>query len=228
MDVLQIEGLRWSIPPQKGEAGREVLQGADLSVRPGEIVTLEGPSGSGKTVLGTSALRLRPPPVGGRIVWGETDVTHLGTQALRPLRPHFQGMLQHTGALLPPFLKLRDAMLESLRLVRQTPWEPAEIESVASLLGIEHLLGRFPRHLSGGEQRRASLARLILVRPTFAFVDEPDAGLDGPSQVEVMRSIRELVSQPGAGVLRVTHQADLATAFSDRRLRLEGGQVHDI
>jgi putative ABC transport system ATP-binding protein len=200
----------------------------DLRIQSGELVTLEGPSGAGKTVLGTCALRLRPPPESGQILWGDHDVTQRSSRALRPLRRTYQGMLQHTGALLPPFMRLRSAMLESLRAVRCSAWTLEEIDEVAALLGIESLLERYPRHLSGGEQRRASLARLILVRPAFAFIDEPDAGLDGPSQVEVMRSICTLVSETGAGVLLVTHQADLAAAFSDRRLRLEGGRVHEL
>lgn len=232
MSVLRACDLRYALPVSRsGETPRLLLRGVDVQIEGGELVTLEGPSGAGKTVLGTSVLRLRPPPSSGQIFWGSDDVTNASPGSLRSLRRTYQGMLQHTGALLPPFLRLRAALLESVRAVRTAPVADAgaeEIEQVAELLGVSHLLGRYPRHLSGGEQRRASLARLILVRPAFAFIDEPDAGLDGPSAVEVMRAIRTLVSETGAGVLLVTHQADLAAAFSDRRLRLEGGQVSEV
>ena len=229
MTVLRIEGLTTFLPgrsPAQGDA--PLHRELEMEVGPGELVTLEGPSGSGKTVLGTTALRLRPPPHAGSVFWGETEVAALSMRALRPLRRTHQAMLQHTGALLPPYLTLRSAMKESLKAVRRGDWSDREIEEVSELLGISSLLHRFPRHLSGGEQRRASLARLMLIRPALAFVDEPDAGLDGISQVEVMQALRSLVDETGAGVLLVTHQADLAIQFSDRRLKLEGGRVHAL
>lgn len=227
--ALEVQGLVTYLPGESAAAGSAPLhEGLDLSLKPGEIVSVEGPSGTGKTVLGTTLLRLRPPPAEGRILWSGEDVTELSAAELQPKRAEHQAMLQHTGALLPPYQTVRQGMEESLAVIAGREPEERVLRDVAERLGITHLLERYPRHLSGGEQRRASLARLMLVRPRLAFVDEPDAGLDAVTQVEIMVAIRALVEETGAAILLVTHQAHLAATFADRQLRLAERRLHEV
>ncbi len=208
--LLFADGLTWSRPD-----GTPVLAGAALRVDAGEVVALRGPSGSGKTVLGTTLLRLRDVARPGRVVWDDTDVTDASPRALRPLRARFQGLLQHTGALLPSWTTVGEALRETIRTVGGDDARAAEL---TDRLGLDDLLDRHPASLSGGEQRRASLARVLLARPAFAFIDEPDAGLDPLSCDEVLTLIREAASTDGVGVLLVTHRDDLAERFADRTL----------
>ena len=93
---------------------------------------------------------------------------------------------------------------------------------VADQLGLTPLLDRLPRHLSGGEQRRAGLARVLLAQPAAAVVDEPDAGLDAPSQVAVLTLLRDRCDA-GMACLLITHQRGLARRFADRVLHLDQG-----
>jgi peptide/nickel transport system ATP-binding protein len=225
--VLRGRALSWTRPDRAG-AGGVVLAGADVEVRRGELVALSGPSGSGKTVLGSLLLRLRALGGGGRVHWDEHDVSHEPPWRLQPLRASFQGMLQYTAAVLPPFFTVGEALMETARQVRRQRDRAAEsVASIAQRLGIEGLLDRAPRFLSGGEQRKASIARLVLARPVFAFVDEPDAGLDPLSQQETMALLREAVDRDGVGMLLVTHNAGLSARWADRRLSLQGGVLVD-
>jgi ABC-type glutathione transport system ATPase component len=219
--VLKAEGIRWS----PGDSGHRVLAGVDLQVDPGELVALEGGSGAGKTVLGTLLLRLRPLQAG-RLRWGEQDVTALSLRRLHPLRRRFQGMLQQGDALLPPYRTLRQLFDETARHVCRPRAEEGRVGEVVDRLGLTALLDRYPRYLSGGEQRRAGLARVLLTRPEFLLVDEPEAGLDPLSRREVFHLIRQLADRDGVGVLLVTHRPGLARRVADRRLLLAEGRLH--
>jgi ABC-type multidrug transport system ATPase subunit len=221
--VIEGRGLRWWRPGAAG-GDREVLGGVDLAVDAGEFVCLEGPSGAGKTVLGSLLLRLRPLTPGGRVHWAGEDVSRLPAMALRPLRPAFQALLQHTGALLPPYLTVAEALAETARYV-QSGGTPGDVADLCDALSLAHLLHRHPRHLSGGEQRRASLARVLLARPRFAFVDEAEAGLDPLSQREVLDLLQQRVRRDGLAVLLVSHHPGTVRRYADRALHLEGGQL---
>ncbi len=227
--VVRAEGLRWRRPQALPDEG-EILRGVDVEMAAGELVAVSGPSGVGKSVLGSMILRLRAVQ-GGRVWWGEHDVTELDAGTLQPLRAHFQGLLQQTGAILPPFMTVRQSLLETVVYVGGDNQRGAaameSVLAVADRLGITRLLDRYPRFLSGGEQRKSGVARLLLARPTFAFVDEPDAGLDPVSQHEVLKLLRQAVDETGVSMLLVTHSAVLAELYADRRIMLRGGELHE-
>lgn len=226
--IVRGEGLCWTRPPRGDSPAQLVLQDAVIDVQPGEMVAVSGPSGIGKSVLGSLLLRLRAVPAPGRVFWGETDVTSLTGRRLQSLRAGFQGLLQHTGAILPPFCSVEESLLETLRHVRRVPRSEGRerARDVAKLLGIDDLLHRRPRFLSGGEQRKAGVARLLLSEARFAFVDEPDSGLDPVSQHDVVGELRRVVDRTGMGMLVVTHNARLARRYADRRLVLREGRLH--
>lgn len=213
------EHLTWSRPD-----GGVVLRDVSLGVAAGEVVALRGPSGAGKTVLGTTLLRLRPVHAPGRVLWEDQDVTNAPASRLQPLRTRVQGLPQHTAALLPPWLTVREALVETARHVGG---EEARIPELAQRLGVADLLDRRPRGLSGGELRRASLARVLLSRPAFAFVDEPDAGLDPLTRREVLGLLRTAADE-GTGILLVTHEAELAARLADRTVELREGRLAGV
>lgn len=214
--VLSASGLGFSM------GQRPVFAAVGLSLAPGELVALEGPSGAGKTVLGTMLLRLRPVPRPGGVHWGDEEVTSASMSALRPLRPRYQALLQHAAANLPPYMTVGEALAETARHVARVGGEP--LAAVAEELGIAALLDRKPRFLSGGEQRRAGLARVLMANPTFAFVDEPDAGLDPAAKLAALTLLRRRCDA-GMACLLVTHEPGLAARFADRRLRLQDGRL---
>jgi ABC-type glutathione transport system ATPase component len=226
--IVRAEGLCWTRPPRGDAPAQRVLQDASISVEPGELLAISGASGVGKSVLGSLVLRLRRVPSPGRVHWGEDEVTALSARRLQPLRAGFQGLLQHTGAILPPFCTVEESLVETARHVRKVGRAEARerVREVADLLGIAALLQRRPRFLSGGEQRKSGVARLLLSEARFAFVDEPDSGLDPVSQHDVVGELRRAVDRTGMGMLVITHNAMLARRYADRRLVLSGGSLH--
>ncbi len=222
--ILSARGLGWTSPH-----GRGVLKDASLNLLPGEIVLLQGASGAGKTVLGTLLLRLRPL-LRGSLHWGNHDVTSLSPSRIRPLRQRFQGLLQHAEALLPEDMTVGQCLTESAQGVALLPRKEARrrISGLMDRLPISSLLPRLPRTLSGGEQRMVSLARVLLVRPCFAFLDEPDTGLDPLSLQGVVSLIEDFSMRDGTAFLWVTHHPTLHHALPRaRRLMLKEGRLHE-
>ncbi len=230
LPVIRARSLRWRRPGSNADAP-DILNGVDVDMFPGELVAVSGPSGVGKSVLGSLILRLRNLSEGSELFWGDRDVSHLGARALQPLRTDYQGLLQQTGAILPPFRTVRQSLLETVQYVDSSvpvgEVAEARVVEVAERLGIARLLDRHPRFLSGGEGRKSGVARLLLARPRFAFVDEPDAGLDPVSQHEVLKLLREVVDEMGVSMLLVTHSAVLAKVYADRRIVLRRGELHE-
>lgn len=217
--VITGEKLAWA--PAGGMA---VLRSATIMLRRGEVVALQGSSGAGKTVLGTLLLGLRKP-TSGAVSWAGS--TAVGPAAPPAVRRRYQMLPQHTAALLPPFQKVRAALGETARWVRG---EPVDIEGHPWLarLGCGALLDREPGTLSGGEQRRLSLLRVLLAEPHFAFVDEPDAGQDPETAEEVLALIAQWSHERGVAALVVTHHAGLAARYADRRCELCEGVLDAV
>ncbi len=226
--VVRGEALSWTRPARGSSPALVVLKDAEVSIQPGELVAVSGPSGIGKSVLGSLLLRLRHVPQPGQVYWGEQAVGQLAARELTPLRARYQGLLQQTSAVLPPFCTLEESLRETLKHVCGIRGAEAldRIRPVTDLLGITALLHRRPRFLSGGEQRKSGVARLLLTDPRFAFVDEPDSGLDPVSQHDVLGELRAAVDLTGMGMLVVTHNAMLANRYADRRLLMKDGRLH--
>jgi ABC-type multidrug transport system ATPase subunit len=228
--ILRVRDLRWGLVERRGWGGSPdehvVLRGVDLTVARGEIVGLVGANGAGKTSLGLAALRLLDG-VRGRVLWGENDVSDWPERRLRPLRRRYQGLLQSPYSLLSPFMTGSEHLDETVRDVLRAPAPgPADWRPLVEELGIGALLGSPVHSISSGEARRLSLARVLLCRPSFLFADEPDAGLDPPARVALVRRLRRLAAD-GTGILLVTHDRAALRRASDRIMVLDGGALHD-
>jgi len=172
-----------------------------------DAVGLVGPSGSGKSTLLDAIAGIEP---GARIVLDGLDLSPL------PVHDRRLGYVPQDAALFP-HLDVRRNLLYSPREESMGDVPPA--------LGIEGLLDRMPRNLSGGERRRVALARALLSRPRLLLLDEPLTGLDEPRRQEAMTLIREVRQRYRLPMVVVSHRADEVAALSDWTLRLEGGRV---
>ncbi len=172
-----------------------------------DAVGLVGPSGSGKSTLLDAIAGIEP---GGRIVLDGFDLS------LFPIHRRQLGYVPQEAALFP-HLDVRRNLLYSPRA--------ESLGDVPAALGIEGLLDRMPRNLSGGERRRVALARALLSRPRLLLLDEPLTGLDEPRRQEALRLIREVRQRYRLPMVVVSHRADEVAALSDWTLRLENGRV---
>jgi iron complex transport system ATP-binding protein len=201
--------------------GRGILTGIDLQVRSGEILALVGPNGAGKSTL-LSVLSGDASP-------SEGEVTLLGRpigdyRALELAR--LRSVLTQANAVSFPF-----RVIEIVQMGRN-PWmrsataddDREAVVRAVEAADVEHLLGRRFTSLSGGEQARVSLARVLAQSTDIVFLDEPTAALDLRHQEEVMRVARGLAAQ-GRAVVVVVHDLSLAGAYADRIALLDSGRL---
>ena len=176
-------------------AGQSVLQDVQLSVKPGEIVTLIGPNGAGKTTLVRAVLGLLKPDTGS--VWRKPK-----------LRVGYMPQKLHVDATLP---------LSVLRFLRLVPGVTrADVQAALAEVGAEQVIDSPLQSISGGELQRVLLARALLREPELLVLDEPVQGVDVAGQAELYRLITQLRDRHGCGVLMVSHDLHLVMSTTDQ------------
>ncbi|MBQ0905509.1 ABC transporter ATP-binding protein [Micromonospora sp. U21] len=197
------------------------LDGVDLAVRAGEMVTLVGPSGSGKsTILRLIAGLDRPDR--GRVVVDGQDVAQVP--------PHRRAVaMVFQDYALYPHLTVRGNLLFGLRVRRVRRAEAEErARAAADRLGIADLLDRYPDETSGGQRQRIALARALLREPTVYLLDEPLASLDAPLRFATRADLLTLHRELGTTTIHVTHDQAEAMTLGDRVVVLDHGRVRQI
>lgn len=175
--------------------GQAVLDDVQLSVQPGEIVTLIGPNGAGKTTLVRVVLGLLQPERG-------------NVRRAPRLRIGYMPQKLHVDATLP---------LSVLRFLRLVPGVDRK-RALAALaeVGAEQVIDSPLQSISGGEMQRVLLARALLREPQLLVLDEPVQGVDVAGQAELYRLISRLRERHGCGVLMVSHDLHLVMSATDQ------------
>ena len=190
----------------------DVLEGAALTLYEGEIISLLGGNGAGKTTL-LSVIAGANRPYHGKIeIFGKRIGTYKGNE-----------LYVRTLASLPQnpqtvFLKMtvREDYEEIGTVMGYGKEElEREIQAMAELLGITHLLDHHPYDLSGGEQQKAAIGKVLLLKPRLLLLDEPTKGIDAWSKKQLGKLLNQLKAQ-GLTVLMVTHDVEFAAEVSDR------------
>ena len=191
-----------------------------LEIPDGELVGLLGPSGCGKSTTLNLICGLEKPS-GGRIFFGEEDVTDLSPE-LRGV-----GMVFQNYALYP-HLSVRQNIqfpLENLKGKEKLSKEELKkrVEEAARLVQIEDLMDRRPRELSGGQQQRVAIARALVKYPRVLLLDEPLSNLDARLRLQTREEIRKIQKKTGITTVFVTHDQDEAMSICDRIAVMEKG-----
>jgi ABC-2 type transport system ATP-binding protein len=190
------------------------LDGADLVVRPGELLALLGPNGAGKSTAISLMLGLIRPDAGGVELFG------MDPQNIEARR-RIGVMLQN--ATLPLTLRVD----ELLRLTASYYPAPRPLAESADLAGVTDLLKRPYGKLSGGQQRRVQFALALCGRPQLLFLDEPTVGMDIDARQKLWSAIRRLIAE-GCAVLLTTHYLEEAEALADRVcVMAHGKMIHE-
>jgi multiple sugar transport system ATP-binding protein len=217
------------------------LREVDLEARDGELLVLLGPNGSGKTTL----LRLiagLDQPSSGDVCIGDRVVNHIA--------PHKRNVaMVFQGCVLYPHLTVERNIAFGLdrwyggwparlwnRLTNQVGIPESakaqeirdRVQHTAQLVGVEHLLGRFPRQLSGGERQRVAIGRAFVRHPAVFLLDEPWSNVDDRLRQPLRHQLRQLCEQHCGTTILVTHDHQEALALGDRIAVLEGGRVHQV
>ena len=196
--------------------GEFSLKGVSLALDRGDYLTIIGPTGAGKTIFIESIVGFWQPDKG-RIVLNGRDIT----QAL-PENRHI-GIVYQDYALLPHMTVYQNI---AYGLKKHKPEHMDEaIRKMAASLRIDHLLHRKPSTLSGGEQQRAALARVLIVEPELLLMDEPFSALDQQTRRRARRLLKDAVRERATTVIHITHDLDDAWAFADKLAVFRKGRL---
>jgi ABC-type glutathione transport system ATPase component len=200
------------------------VDGVDLSLAPGDRVALVGASGSGKTSLVRAGLGLQSCT--GQIeILGEPTAKWSHRDWLAARRK-VQLLFQDPRASLHPAIPIGAALAESAALHRpETPIDTA-VDAALVAVGLQGRAHAWPHELSGGEQRRASIARIWMSRPSLLVVDEPTTGLDAALKADLLQLILDSV-HPDCAICMVTHDLPLVAWAAHTVLVMEQGRIVD-
>ena len=215
--MIELRGLH------KSFGQNHVLAGVDLSIERGKSMVIIGGSGTGKSVLLKSILGLITPDQGQILVDGQ-DVT----QADRDAFLARFGMLFQGGALFDSLSVWQNIAFRLMRGSLKRPKDEARDIAIEKLrrVGLKSdVADRFPAELSGGMQKRVSLARAIAAEPEIIFFDEPTTGLDPIMSGVINDLIREIVVDMGATAMTITHDMTSVRTIADDIAMLHAGRI---
>ncbi|MGH7381329.1 MAG: ABC transporter ATP-binding protein [Candidatus Methylomirabilales bacterium] len=210
----------------KAFEGNQVLQGLDLTIEAGEILTILGGSGTGKSVLLKLIIGLLKPDTGQILVEGE-DIVPLQEEELLKVRRKV-GMLFQGAALFDSMSVMENIAFPLREHTRMTEAEiRGRVEEVLALVGMAGVEEKLPSELSGGMRKRVGLARAIALTPQIVLYDEPTTGLDPRNVDKINELITDLRAKLQVTSVVVTHDIQSALRISDRVALLSDGRIAD-
>ncbi|MCL2393879.1 MAG: ABC transporter ATP-binding protein [Acidimicrobiaceae bacterium] len=232
--LLEVENL--AVELRTGKRYRPVLHDVSFGLGRGEVVALVGESGSGKSMTARAIMGLLPPDgrVSGAIRFNGEDVRTKTKGEMREFRARRAGMIfQDPRAAINPVHRVGDFLTEAL--VRERGMDQREAmkraEALAEEVGIDdprRRLRQYPHQLSGGMLQRVMIASVLLAEPELLLADEPTTALDMTTQAEVVAILDDLRRARGMAMVFITHDLELAAAFSDRIAVMYAGYIVEI
>ena len=220
--LIQAKGL--SKIYGSGENQVVALDKANLTIAPGDFISIIGPSGSGKSTL-LHLLSGLDHPTSGSLTYDGQEIYTLSDKELSAFRRRQMGFIFQQFNLLP-VLTARENILMPLLLDKKQPDE-GYLDQLAELLGLRERLDHLPHELSGGQQQRVAIARALIAQPEVIFADEPTGNLDSKSGGEVMDMLKSIRDRMGKTLVIITHDNRIA-AMADRRLTIMDGVLSEV
>jgi microcin C transport system ATP-binding protein len=219
--LLRVEGLT-------KRYGRTVAcYDVSFELWPAEVLAVVGESGSGKTTLGLALLRLLRSE--GAIRFQDRDIQGWSSGKLRPLRRHMQVVFQDPFGSLSPRMSVGQIIEEGLKLHGLGGDRRGRRQLVSKVLeevGLDPASqDRYPHEFSGGQRQRISIARAMVLEPSFVVLDEPTSALDMSVQAQIVDLLRDLQARHGLAYMFISHDLRVVRALSDDVIVMRDGQV---
>ena len=213
--MLKVENVR------KAFGGGTVLDGVDLRVDPGEVVSILGSSGSGKSTLVRCINGLERLD-GGRITVDDFDVSKPKELAQARRR---SGTVFQLFNLYPHMTALKNITLAPIEVLKLGKAEAeADARALLASVGLADRADAFPSQLSGGQRQRIGICRALAMKPRYLLLDEVTSALDPEMTAEVLDILAKLAAE-GTTMVFVTHEIDFARQISDRIVFLDKGRL---
>lgn len=210
----------------KAFGSHRVLNGIDLRIEPGEVVTILGPSGSGKSTLIRLINQLETLSDGEILIDGK-PTRQLSARALRQLRSRVGFVFQQFN--LYAHLTAEENITLALETVHGWNKSAAQARARALLLqvGLSDKANQMPAQLSGGQQQRVAIARALASSPQIILFDEPTSALD-PEMIGEVLAVMKSLAHSGITMIVVTHEMQFARDIADRVVFIDGGEVLEV
>ena len=206
-----------------GDAAVDVLRGLTLDVPAGQRIAILGPSGSGKSSA-MAVLSGMERATSGSVRVAGAEFTTMDEDGLARARRGRIGIVLQAFHLIPTMTALENVAVP-LELAGEADVQ-ARAKAELDAVGLGHRLHHYPTQLSGGEQQRVAIARALVGRPALIFADEPTGNLDAATGAAIIDLLFGRLTETGATLVLITHDADLAP-LCDRIITMRDGLIVD-
>ena len=201
----------------------KALDKVNFQIQKGEFVGIKGASGSGKTTM-LNCISTIDTVTSGHIFYDDTDITEMKNTQLAKFRRKNLGFVFQDFNVLDT-LTVEENISLALTINKADVKDiPNRVEEMADVLGIKHILKRFPYEISGGQKQRCACARALINNPKLILADEPTGALDSKSAQLLLETMAKMNEQLQATILMVTHDA-FSASYAQRILFLKDGNI---
>ncbi|MDD3889786.1 MAG: ABC transporter ATP-binding protein [Syntrophomonadaceae bacterium] len=222
MELLEVKNLCKTYG--SGDTKVEALKNVSFSVAKGELVAVVGESGSGKSTL-LNAIGALDTPTSGQVFIDGRDIFAMKEAKLTIFRRRNIGFIFQAYNLIPE-LNVEQNIIFPLLLDYQKP-EPAYVDEILNILGLQDRRNHLPRQLSGGQQQRVAIGRALIAHPMLVLADEPTGNLDSKNSNDVVSLLKATSRRYQQTILMITHNMNIASA-ADRVLQVSDGMLTDL
>ena len=223
-EILVVKDLKMHFPVTKGLLKRQVgsvkaVDGVSFTLRQGETLGIVGESGSGKSTVGNCVMR-NLTPTSGQILFDGQDVTHIKGKELGEFHKRLTMVTQDPFASLDPRMKVRDSILEGVRINKLVTDKQEQYDLVARMLTLVGLnpkfSDRYPHEFSGGQRQRISIARALAINPAFIVCDEIVSALDVSIQAQIVGLMMKIQEELGLTYIFIGHDLSVVRHLSNQ------------
>jgi len=200
-----------------------ILEGLDLVVDEGQILTISGPSGVGKSTL-LHIMGTLDRPTGGEVLFRGKSLVSTSRYEINRIRNQQIGFVFQFYHLLPEFTALENVMMPAISMWKRRRDCRERAEELLGKVGLTDRMTHKPGMLSGGEQQRVAIARALVNQPAILLADEPTGNLDTENSDKVLNVLKDLNERRGQTILMITHNPE-AAAYGHRTIHMRDGRI---
>ena len=233
--LLELKGIKKYFQVSRGPFARKksvvrAVDGIDLSIQPGENLSLVGESGSGKTTLGRIIMKLTPADTGS-IIFDNKDITRLTGKKFQPYRKNIQMVFQDPFNSLDPRFTVRKILSEAMLYDKNQnkSFQEKRMAEMLTAVGLNPaVLNRFPHEFSGGERQRIAIARALIMNPRLLILDEAVSSLDVIVQDQILKLLFDLQKHFKLTYLFISHNLRVVRKISHRIAVMYKGKIVEL